>query len=469
MENQIIPLLRNTKLTGELEKIKSWKEEGRTKEEILNLIDRRIVLPEDVEKIFEEQVVQINPETEESNEEEKNKEDVEEKNTFESAREEDEDENLDEEELEEILNEQNFYTENDTVNTEESKEQEKQEKEENQNEAIDEENVYDYDEEEEIEDFDYEEYLKHEEELYTIQEEKAEEVEAVDEEYKKTENDNQEEFRYLKDEELEDFPNQPFKLYDGEERDEMIQSIRINGIIQSLVVRPLENGKFQILAGHNRRVCGREAGLKEFPCIIKYGLSDDEAKLYLIDTNIATRKKISPMEMAKALLIKKNTYKSEQIKLKIKKAVLDENLDNINVREKMQEVENMSSGNLQRYLRLNHLEESLQNLVDEGKISLKVAENLSFIGKMQQKSLGKMIEDDNIKISESQSKKLKNEEFLNKDKILEILQKKPTTTEKEEIIVKFEKAEIERFFEDLDPINVKEKILNILLTLNEKY
>lgn len=126
--------------------------------------------------------------------------------------------------------------------------------------------------------------------------------------------DNQQEVKYAKEEnitatliedsKLEDYPNQPFKLYDKEKRNEMIESIRISGIMQPLIVRPIDNGKYQILAGHNRRSCARELGITKYPCIIKKNLTDDEAKIYLIDTNLCTRDKISPMERARAYKIK---------------------------------------------------------------------------------------------------------------------------------------------------------------------
>lgn len=423
MENndQTNPLFRRTRLPQELEKIRKWKEEGKSIDEIFDLIDKRVANRQDIEEIFSNEEQKENVEVFEETKENEEKKEIENVEVEDS-----EDNEFSEEELDEIISDEgNYYNEDNVLNAE---------SEETTEEVVEEETIENISEET-----------------------KENEVK----EFK--ENQEQEEFRYLKDEELEDFPDQPFKLYGEEEKEEMVQSIRINGIIQPIVVRPLDNGKFQILAGHNRRYCGREAGLKEFPCKIKYGLTDDEAKLYLIDTNIATRKKISPMEIAKALQIKKNTYKSEQIRLKIQKAVLDENLEDVNVREKVQEVENMSRGSLQRYLRLNHLEESLQNLVDDEKIPLKVAENISFMGRPAQKIIANMLEKDKkLKISETQSKKLKKEEFLNKDKISEILQRKEVSKDEEEITIKFKKIEIESFFKDLEPEIVKEKILDML-------
>ena len=112
---------------------------------------------------------------------------------------------------------------------------------------------------------------------------------------------------------LENYPNQPFSLYEGDKKKEMIESIKLNGIMQPLIVRPLSNGKYQILAGHNRRMCAKEIGINELPCIIKNNLSEDEAKIYLIDTNLCTRDNISPIEKAKAYRIKYDTYKKRKI------------------------------------------------------------------------------------------------------------------------------------------------------------
>ena len=73
----------------------------------------------------------------------------------------------------------------------------------------------------------------------------------------KVENMENEKYEIVKDEDLEDFPNQPFKMYSESRKNTMIESIKINGIIEPIVVRKTENGKYQILSGHNRRICGR--------------------------------------------------------------------------------------------------------------------------------------------------------------------------------------------------------------------
>ena len=137
------------------------------------------------------------------------------------------------------------------------------------------------------------------EDIKTIEDSKTEEP-KVEEDLE----DNKEKRIMISIDKLEDFPNQPFKPYSEEKQAEMIESIKINGIIQDLIVRPLPNGKYQILSGHNRRDCAKIVGLTELPCKIK-DIEDDDASLILIDSNLIQRKDFFPSEMAKGLLIKK--------------------------------------------------------------------------------------------------------------------------------------------------------------------
>lgn len=413
--NQTIPMFRNRFLNQKLEEVKKWKEEGKSKEEVLNLIDRKILTDEDVDEIYNDGNLNNN-------------------------------QNISETTL--VQNIQNETTEN---ITEDSKEET------NNQEEVEEKNTIEEDTEDE-----------NHKNIFGIEEKEFDKiVDKTLDEYRtneQKENGIKEEYKNIPDEDLVDFEDQPFKLYNEEKKEEMIRSIKLNGIIQPLIVRKLENGKYQILSGHNRRICGREAGLKVFPCKIKYDLTDDEAKLYLVDTNLATRDEISPMERARALKIRKETYRNEKIKAKIESGIKEDNVEDIDVRKKIQEIENMSNGNLQRYLRLNYLDKSLQDLVDNRKVSLKVAENLSYLNKDKQRIIGNLIEKENVKISESQAVKLKKEEDLNKDKIVEMLSKK-VKEENTTITIKFEKEELQNYFseESFNDLNtIKSTILNAL-------
>lgn len=279
----------------------------------------------------------------------------------------------------------------------------------------------------------------------------------------------------IKDSELEDYPNQPFKLYDKEKRNEMIESIRINGIMQPLIVRPIDNGKYQILAGHNRRSCARELGITKYPCIIKKNLTDDEAKIYLIDTNLCTRDKISPMERARAYKIKYDTYKKRNINT----SMFDEvKRDNVGALGTLMKEEKTSNASIQRYLRLMYLIPSLQDLADKGKISLTVGEKLSFLPNEEQKFVAEIVKD-NIKINDGMAQKIRKESernkredyynFLMKEDILDLIKSKKKSKEDEQdyVCVKFYRDEIDRYFGVVNDINDLKR--QIIYSLEETY
>lgn len=297
--------------------------------------------------------------------------------------------------------------------------------------------------------------------------------------------DNQEVTKYEKEEnitatliedsKLEDYPNQPFKLYDKEKRNEMIESIRINGIMQPLIVRPIDNGKYQILAGHNRRSCARELGITKYPCIIKKNLTDDEAKIYLIDTNLCTRDKISPMERARAYKIKYDTYKKRNINTSMFEEIKKDNEGALNTLIKE---EKTSAGSIQRYLRLMYLVPSLQDLVDKGKISLTVGEKLSFLPNEEQKFVAEIIKD-NVKINDGMAQKIRKESernkredyynFLMKEDILDLIKSKKKSKEDEQdyVCVKFYRDEIDKYFGVVNDINDLKR--QIIYSLEETY
>lgn len=279
----------------------------------------------------------------------------------------------------------------------------------------------------------------------------------------------------IEDSELEDYPNQPFKLYDEDKRKEMIESIRNFGIMQPLIVRPIKDGKYQILAGHNRRSCARELGITKYPCIIKENLSDDEAKIYLIDTNLCTRDKISPMERARAYKIKYDTYKKRNIKTSMFEEI---KRDNTGALDTLIKEEKTSAGSIQRYLRLMYLIPSLQEFADKGEISLTVGEKLSFLPNEEQKFVAELIRD-NIKINDNMAQKIRKESerykredyynFLVKEDMLDLIKprKKVNEDEREYVFVKFYSDEIDRYFGVVN--DIEELKRRIIYSLEETY
>lgn len=396
--DQLMPMARKFKLEKELEKVMNWKEQGKTKEEVLKIMDKKILVVSDIDKIYS-----IVDEDTQSQEE------------------------LKKEPITEIEN---------VLNNEEGFQQERGMEENNSVEQV--------------------KNLREEELL-------------IEEQNKEVENDKKTRRKVIKDEDLIDFEGQPFNMYNEEKEKEMIESIRVNGIIQDLVVRPIYKidgiQKYQILSGHNRRNCGRKAGLKEFNCIVIYELNDDEAKLYLVETNLATRDKILPTEKARALQIKKDCYERQKIDEKLKEVIIEENGGSEDIWNKIKENEKMSMGNIQRYLRINYLNPKLQDCVDNNRINLKTAEQLSFLNRTEQKQVAKMLEEnEKLKISEAQAKKLKKksqeDKLMNEDIRKELIKEKK---EESYITIKFNIEELSVLDIDLgNKEEIKEKILELI-------
>jgi len=97
------------------------------------------------------------------------------------------------------------------------------------------------------------------------------------------------EFAIIPFELMDDYPEHPFRLYTGERESDMIESIRAHGILQNFILRATDNGRYHILSGHNRKHNGIKAGLTAGPAIIKRNLTDDEAWVYVIETNLIQR------------------------------------------------------------------------------------------------------------------------------------------------------------------------------------
>lgn len=280
------------------------------------------------------------------------------------------------------------------------------------------------------------------EELDEIFNEKIEEDSGVEEE---TDNGK---IIFLKDEDLIDYENQPFSTNNEEDNQNLINSIRINGIIEPIVVRPY-NGKYQILSGHRRRKCAREIGLTQLPCYV-LEKDDNEAKIYLVDTNLVSRKNIKPTERAKAYLLKQEALKAKK---------LQSEEDNFNFRDAMENGNNASRTSIQRYLRINYLNKELQDAVDEKRINLNMAEQLSFLKKDEQELIAKMMNEENRKFTEGQIKKIRqmaNDEMMNRENIENLLKSQVKDCK---IVVSFTGEQMKKYFNDERDYNKIRKII----------
>ena len=221
---------------------------------------------------------------------------------------------------------------------------------------------------------------------------------------------------------------QPFKPYSPEKLEELADSIRQHGVLEAIRVRP-RNGKFQILAGHNRSQAARMAGLTTIPAIVE-DVDDDQAALILVDSNLQHREKLLPSEKAWAYRTRLEALKRKAGRPKNNSAQLEPNFrSNETVAEEVGE----SRAQIQRYIRLTYLNPLLLDLVDQEKIGTTPGVELSYLSNSTQNKLLEVMATNGIqKISGKQAKDLRNAGSPEKEEIAQILgltgkQPKPAT------------------------------------------
>jgi ParB family chromosome partitioning protein len=200
---------------------------------------------------------------------------------------------------------------------------------------------------------------------------------------------------------MDDFPGHPFSLYDGERREDMTESIRKNGILLPLILRAIENGRYHILSGHNRKYCGLEAGLDSAAAIVKRDLSEEEAWMYVVETNLMQRSFADMLPSEKAAVLytqhakmfsqgKRNDIIRELENLAMPCAANSNatsgQVDHmLKSRDKAGVEYGMDGRTVARYLRIHQLIPELKHRLDGGGLAFIPAVTLSFLYEPEQK------------------------------------------------------------------------------------
>ena len=166
--------------------------------------------------------------------------------------------------------------------------------------------------------------------------------------------------------EISDFPNHPFKVRQDDDMAEMVESIRKYGVLVPALVRPKEDGGYEMVAGHRRKFAAALAGIAEIPCIIR-NLTDDEATIVMVDSNLQ-REKILPSEKAFAYKMKLDAMKRQGQRTDLTSAPLEPNLKGVRSNEQLAANSPDSRSQIQRYIRLTELIPPVLEMVDNGKI-----------------------------------------------------------------------------------------------------
>jgi len=186
------------------------------------------------------------------------------------------------------------------------------------------------------------------------------------------------------------FKDHPFAQYEGQRFADMVESVRANGVLVPIVVRPSDDGSFEILSGHNRVAAAKEAGLETVPAVVREGLSDEEALFIVTETNLIQRSFADMKHSERAIAIakhydlmkKKPGYRSDLIG-EIE-SMTHSPVANKSSMGKLGEQYGLSKDTIHRYLRVSTLIPALKERLDDGEFALRVAVTLSYLEKTAQ-------------------------------------------------------------------------------------
>ena len=207
--------------------------------------------------------------------------------------------------------------------------------------------------------------------------------------------------------ELVPFKDHPFRVLDDDRMMETVESVRKYGVLVPIIVRPLEDGQYEIVSGHRRKRACELAGIDEIPVIIR-DLDDDEATIIMVDSNLQ-RENILPSERAKAYQMKLEAIRHQGERRDLTCGQFGHKLDQKKTREVIAEEAGDSPRNVQRFIRLNSLEQPLMDKVDTGALAFTPAVELSYLKPQEQQWVDKALEETQQTPSLSQAQRIKQE------------------------------------------------------------
>ena len=255
-------------------------------------------------------------------------------------------------------------------------------------------------------------------------------------------------------EKLRPFEGHPFKVKDDAEMEQLTQSILTQGLLTPIAVRPIENSEYEVISGHRRLHACKKAGIETVPALI-YALDRDAATIAMVDSNLH-REKILPSEKAFAYKMKRDAL-SHQGKTSPQ---LGEKLLTV---EKVGLDSGDSKNQVLRYIRLTELIPEILQMVDDGKIALTPAVELSYLTKLEQRDLLETMESEDCTPSLSQAiqmKRLSQSRELDIDRIFDIL-REPKANQIDKI--SFRTADIRKYFpKSYDAARIQAHIIKLL-------
>lgn len=269
------------------------------------------------------------------------------------------------------------------------------------------------------------------------------------------------------------FHDHPFHLYEGERLDDMVESIKEHGILNPVIVRKMHYG-YEMLSGHNRQNAGKLAGLTQIPAIVKGNLSDADAYVYMIETNLMQRSftNLSISEKA-AVLAERYDKVLHQRK---RDAIMEElkaleggdekggHSDHLSKnRDSLGQEYGLSGSSVARLLRVNQLIPDIKEMLDQGKMQLMAAVQLSYLPEQAQKLALEVSEKSGVAINKDIAAKVRKAPMTEKaileaiagkqpevDSVLGVVEEKPAPKP-----IKLSASIREKYFQDTDPKEVE--------------
>ena len=239
---------------------------------------------------------------------------------------------------------------------------------------------------------------------------------------------NQEYVKNISIYEITDFPNHPFKVKMDDKMLETIESVRAHGVLVPALVRENPTGGYEMISGHRRKMASELAGKETMPCIVR-NLSDDQAVIVMVDSNLQ-REEILPSEKAFAYKMKLEAMNRQGKRTDLTSTPL---VSKFRTNEILAQEAGESRETIRRYIRLTELIPEILEMVDDKKISMRPAVELSYLPKEEQEILYDTMESEACTPSHAQAIKIRKfsaEGRLNEDVLLSIMsEEKPNQVE----------------------------------------
>lgn len=265
---------------------------------------------------------------------------------------------------------------------------------------------------------------------------------------------------YIKLSDLHAFKNHPFQVRNDEEMKAMVSSVRDKGVTQPAIVRPREDGGYEIVSGHRRQKASELAGFTDMPCIVR-NLTDEQAITQMVEDNTNQRENILPSERAKALKMQLEAIKHQGAR-EATSGQLDPKDAGRRSNEIVAERNKMTVKQVQRYIKLNDLVPDLQKMMDAGQIKFTPAVELAYIKPKNQRYIAVAIESQQSAPSLSQAQRMRELDqkgVLNGDVIDGIMMEDKKEVDK----VILTGAELSKYFgKETTPREMKDQIIKLL-------